>query len=325
MFTWLDLHLDIEICGNYFASYHYKVKRDNYVTFMISKVKHFNLFEFYRYEFLDLKIHLYSNKLDIKFTQEHKIPRKSIKNDCIKTKVFNFFIKQNIALVYFEGDTNLLYGLIELSATELLLGYIKNSIKYKSRLLEKIPEKKRVKMLTKLEKMKNFSYPSIEEYIQDQSDFEVMVSVHNGNRRICYFINTRALPEITPGKKNTKLKNNKIITFSFEGMTEPLESADFNLYFDNDMGISEKIQGLLFCEVIVKDHQKIRFIDSGFRKIEEIDDSEIGFEYSGEDVKRYRVMVDEFGFGYEVMMVIGDDFMRLCDVQLRLHCGFFLS
>lgn len=325
MFTWLDLHLDIEICDNYFGSYYYKVKRDNYVTFLITKVKHFSLFNFARYEFLNLKLHLYSNKLDLKFTKEYKISRKSIKDDCKKTKVFNYFIKENIALIFFEGDANLLYGIIELSATEILLGYIKNSIRYKNILLEKLPPNKKMKMLTKIEKIKDFKYERIEDYLQDQVDFEVMLSVHNGNKRICYFINTRALPELTQGDKKTKLKNNQIVQFSFENLTEPLESDDFNLYFDNDLGMTEKIQGLLFCEVIVKDHEKIRFIDSGFKIVENVENHEMGFEYANDDFKKFRVLVDEFGFWYEILMVVTDDFIRLCDVRLRLHCGFFMT
>ena len=129
---------------------------------------------------------------------------------------------------------------------------------------------------TKIEKIKNFDYPSIEDYLKDQTDFEVIVSLHNGRKRIFYFISTTAFPflqEKNPSKntnfysKNQYLNKggNKWVNFKFEDIGEPLESDKLALHFTNELGISEKMENLLFCEIIIKNHQKICFLDSGIR------------------------------------------------------------
>lgn len=116
-------------------------------------------------------------------------------------------------------------------------------------------------------------YHSIEEFLQDETDFEVILSIHNGKERVFYFINTTAFPFLTRNGENplfsnfNSKKSEKMVTFSFEDIGEPLMSDNFNLHFSNSLGISEKIEGLVFCEVLVKNHRKMCFLDSGVRLV----------------------------------------------------------
>jgi ribosome biogenesis protein Nip4 len=253
----------------------------------------------------------------------------------VKTKVFNFYLEKNLAVVFFENDKNLLFGLLELSATEILTKYIDNCIKYKSKLLQNCDPKKKNSMLTKIEKMQNFNFTNIEEFFQSALDFEFVVSLHNGKNRIFYYINTRACPILAKldasnfqklNPKNSKIKNENFLRFFYEDVNEPLDSTDFNLWFDNDMGIKEKIPDLGFLEIIVKDHEKIRFLESGFRQILVSKENRRGLmEYGGEETQFFSVKIQKFGIFFEAELVINEqeELFRLDKIDLQLHFSYF--
>lgn len=167
-----------------------------------------------------------------------RIHKTEILNKCEKTKVFNFLLRKNLALVYFEEDANLLYGILEISASDLINKFASYVLGQKNLLVKgvigsgsnqklspssleaekKILAKKAEGFLTKLEKRLSLipTYPRLTDYLQDQADFEVIASIHNGRERILYFIDTRSLPVVLT-VKNSKNKNSERLVFKFEG------------------------------------------------------------------------------------------------------------
>ena len=117
LFIWLDIVMDVKINERTFSNYLFKVKKDNYLTFINSKIEEFQKFSFSLNPVFKIAISFRSLKIDIKHTIEYEIKKQEILGGCIKTKVFNYFLQKNLGLVYFEGDKQLLYGVYEISAT----------------------------------------------------------------------------------------------------------------------------------------------------------------------------------------------------------------
>ena len=252
-------------------------------------------------------------------------------------------------LVYFDKDSNLLYGLIEVSAAEVLDKFIKIVVEYKKKLLGSRYSDRGGKVvkgrgrgqptLTKIEKMVSFEYTSLEEYLQDSTTFEVMASLHNGKERIFYFINTLKIPVVTQEKKLSKMIkkgeetrfDDSFLTFSFEELNEPLESTKFCLNFTNEMGISEQLENLVFCEVMVKDNQKIRFLDSGIRSVVKTDridqGNQLKFDYIDGEAFFVSLEFERNLFKYRFRMVYDKQksYMLLQEFDLTMNSKYFVS
>ena len=148
--------------------------------------------------------------------------------------------------MYFEEDTNILYGILEISATDLIRKFAEFVLKAKHNLLKGIANEglkkeeifedtnndeffknpKVEKYLTKVEKRLNLiqHYESLTEYLAEQTEFEVIASIHNGRERIMYFIDTRCGCSIIsykkPATKTSKAIQSEMLSFKFENLTE---------------------------------------------------------------------------------------------------------
>lgn len=76
-------------------------------------------------------------------------------------------------------------------------------------------------------------YPNIESFLKDMTDFELFVSLHNGKDRLCYFLDTMAVPKFF---QSTELSRQALV-FEFEEMREQMHSMNFSLHFSNELGI----------------------------------------------------------------------------------------
>jgi ABC-type lipopolysaccharide export system ATPase subunit len=75
---------------------------------------------------------------------------------------------------------------------------------------------------------------------------------------------------------------------------------------DNELGISEKIEGLCFCEILVKDHERMLLTDSGVRFIRSGDDvfeKNCGLDYTKENAEIFQIMGVEDNYDF-VMVII---------------------
>ena len=337
LFIWLDIVMDVQINGKTFTNYLFKVKKDNYLTFINSKILEFSKFDFSSNPVFEVAISFRSLKIDITHTIEYRLMKQEITGRCIKTKVFNYFLEKNLGLVFFEGDKQLLFGMYEISATQILLGYLFRVLRYKQSLMQGV-EKRQLKLFTtKIEKIRKFDYPSIEDYLKDQTDFEVIVSLHNGRNRIFYFINTTAFPflqEKNPPKstnfysKNQNTQRCSWVNFQFEDIGEPLESDKLALHFSNELGISEKMENLLFCEIIIKNHQEICFLDSGIRFVNFNKlNSKMNMAYQAGETKFAQVSFEEEKINFKVEMIFDQkmELMRLDHIEILVHPSCFLN
>lgn len=335
LFRWLDISLDVRINGKMYPNYLYRVKHDNYLTFLNTKIEEINRFPLSRFDRFEVEMRLRSRKLDLTYSIKYDIDKREVLRSCQKTKVFNFFLNKNLGIVFFEGDTAFLYTLFEISASQIIFGYLDQALKFKKNLLDGMGAKERSQFVTKMERRHEaIVYHSIEEFLQDETDFEVILSIHNGKERVFYFINTTAFPFLTRNGENplfsnfNSKKSEKMVTFSFEDIGEPLMSDNFNLHFSNSLGISEKIEGLVFCEVLVKNHRKMCFLDSGVRLVTSQNSNTGGqFGFVAGQTKFTTLQVQESNFSYKVDMIFDEDLdmLRLHQIQLLIDPSYFLK
>ena len=98
------------------------------MSFIIAKAPQFRQIQLDTYDPMNVvTIDVYSNRLNLKMTLTHSIDTRLVKTNCIKGKVFNLYLMGNLVLVFFDGDKNLSYALIELSITTILLEFLKMS------------------------------------------------------------------------------------------------------------------------------------------------------------------------------------------------------
>jgi len=314
---WLDIQLDITIGAVSLSNYKFYLKKDNYLTFLTTKIDEFADFKFSGHPTIKVEISLRSLKTDLAFSVTSEFRRADITSNCKKTKVFNYYITKHLCLVFFEGDSSILYGLLEISATDILMNYLTTAINAKSRMI-KDSNVKKDKFITKVERLAEIRYYDINEYLRDETDFEVIVSIHNGLHRVFYFINTiTAVPFL----------DQAMVRFTFKDIGEPLESEDFSLYFDTGLGISESVDQLVYCEVIIKGHRGIIFIDSGIRFVSLEKSSAIDLGYLGSQACFRAVNAKDKLFEYNIDMVTGRDEggSRLERVDLIISPLFFIN
>ena len=124
-----------------------------------------------------------------------------MRNNCIKGKVFNLYLAENLVIVFFEGAKNLSYALVEISITNILFGFMNLADRFKQKLLKDAPKSLKSKLKQKMTISQNIQYFDINEFLREMTDFELIASLHNGKERIFYFINTMAIPEFQMSQK----------------------------------------------------------------------------------------------------------------------------
>lgn len=165
-----------------------------------------------------------------------------------------------------------------------------------------------------------------------QGDFEVIASVHNGKERLLYFINTRSLGLIQGCKERSYLKSERLL-FKFVGLHEPLDGDKLFLQLDNDMGISEKIEGLCFCEVLIKDHERSLLVDSGVRFIdsgESVFKKYYNLEYNPDNADFYEIHAVEDTYEYRMLIVKEKGYedkprIFLSEIEISLDKSFVIN
>lgn len=272
---WLNLELDLTIHKNISIQGHkFNYNKMNYAGFFFTEVKKISKLRFVEFDTLKVTFNFRSSRLEETVQIPFVIDKRDILEGCKKTRLFNYYLNKNLALVYFDGDDSILKCLFEISAVHLILSFVTLFQQNKNTLKRALPQQKARKFDTNHERYAAaLTYNSIGDYLKEQTHFEVSVSIHNGKERVFYFVNTTSRPisyalakTATPkGGHHTDQRPSEGIRFLFEKLGEPLENEDVYLKLNNELGISEKIEDLIFCEVMVKDGEKVRFIDSGLR------------------------------------------------------------
>ena len=85
----------------------------------------------------------------------------------------------------------------------------------------------------------------------------------------------------------------------------------------------EKIEDLIFCEVIVKDGEKIRFVDSGVRTINrKVENREVIYEYSSS--MNVEVSIPD-RYSYKIDFIQTADTILLDLIRISVNPAYFLS
>ena len=329
---WLNIELDLSIHKNISIQGHkFHYNKMNYASFFFTEVKKVNKLRFAEFDSLKITFHFRSSRLEETVQIPFIIDKREILESCKKTRLFNYYLNKNLALVYFDGDDSILKCLFEISAVHLILSFVSLFQKNKTVLKAVLPQQKAKKFETSHEKFASaLSYDSIADYLKEQTHFEVSVSIHNGKERVFYFVNTTSRPSSfsmakgAGSKAGKQLENraNQGVRFLFERLGEPLENEDVYLKLNNELGISEKIEDLIFCEVMVKDGEKVRFIDSGLRVFNRQESSEeVDFAVHSKMILRAEE-AGQFAYRFEVH---NDGYSLLLQtVDITLGANYFL-
>ena len=314
IFEWLSIELNYTITNEnnqiliQSKNFPYRIKVENYVTFLYGKLKNVKDFTLDDFDTLNINQQFHSKKLGKSIDIPTTIKKKELLENCNKTKVFNFFQKTNLALVFFEDDDNLLYGILEISASDIIERFVNLAKLIKGSFTKSIDCKKaEEKYSTNYERQLNLiqNYTSLQDYLTAQVDFEVRVSVHNGRDGLQYFIDTKSVGVVEGCKERGYLKSERLV-FKFEDLHEPLECDQLFLRLDNEMGIAEKIENLCFCEVVVKDHERSLLVDSGVRFIKNdvnVFRKDQNLEYNSDNAEFFEISAAEPFYEY-IMLVV---------------------
>ncbi len=329
---WLNLELDLTIHKNISIQGHkFHYNKMNYAGFFFTEVKKISKLRFAEFDALKITFTFRSSRLEESVQMPFAIDKHEILNDCKKTRLFNYYLNKNLALVYFDGDNSILKCLFEISAVHLILSFVALFQKNKTTLKGTLPQQKARKFDTNHERYAAaLTYDSIEDYLKEQTHFEVSVSIHNGKERVFYFVNTTSRPTscslsrtgASKGSKSTGERPSHGVRFLFEKLGEPLENEDVYLKLNNELGISEKIEDLIFCEVMVKDGEKVRFVDSGLRVFNRQESSdEVDFAVHSKMILR----AEETGvFSYRFEVHNDGYSLLLQTVDIWLGANYFL-
>lgn len=336
---WLQLTLDVKIGKEVLVGGHkYTYNKMNYAGFIYTEIKKISKLKFHSFDNLKISLIFRSPRLLESVEFQYEIPKRDILESCKKTRLFNYYIQKNLAFIYFDGDDSILKCLFEVSSVHLILQFSDLFGKKKASIATGVGSKVAKKFETQYERLsKAIGYSSIADYLREQTHFEVSVSIHNGKDRVFYFVNTTSRPGmlehpwsdtgIKSSSKRTSgnqdFQNTDVVRFMFEKLGEPLDNTDVYLKLNNELGISEKINDLIFCEVMVKDQEKIRFIDSGLRVFQrQVSQDEMRYDYSSKMV----LFAEERGrYSYLIEIHQDDHSTLLNTIDIRLHAGFFIS
>lgn len=336
---WLQLSLDVRIGKDIIVSGHkFTCNKLNYAGFIYAEIKKISKLRFASFDNLKVSLIFISAKFSGPVEVVYDIPKTAILDLCKKTRLFNYYISKNIAIIYFDGDDSILKCLFEISAVHLIVRFAEFFSKTKSNIAKGINQKEARKFETQNERLqRQIWYDSLEDYVKEQTHFEVAISIHNGKERIFYFVNTTSRPFIcddlwryksnTHSSKGSGFQNNtqkkQNIRFKFDKLGEPLESSDVYLKLNNELGISEKIEDLIFCEIIIKDYEKIRFIDSGLRVFQRNASAEdLNYSY---DSRMVLSAEDPGQYSYRFEICQDEYSSLLQSVEISLADSFFLN
>jgi hypothetical protein len=336
---WLQLTLDVRIGKNIVVTGHkFTCNKLNYAGFIYAEITKISKLRFASFDNLRLNLVFRSAKLSDPVEVIYDIPKSAILDICKKTRLFNYYISKNIAIIYFDNDDSILKCLFEISAVHLIVRFAELFGKTKSNIAKGIGEKEARKFETQNERLqRQIWYDSLEDYVKEQTHFEVAISIHNGKERIFYFVNTTSRPFIcddlwrnhSPNHaargrgSHSQSQKKQNIRFKFDKLGEPLECSDVYLKLNNELGISEKIEDLIFCEIIIKDYEKIRFIDSGLRVFQRNAAAEdLNYTYDS----RMVLSAEDPGQYYYRFEICQDEYSTLLQsVDISLADSYFLN
>lgn len=75
---------------------------------------------------------------------------------------------------------------------------------------------------------------------------------------------------------------------------------------DNELGISEKIESLCFCEILIKDHERMLLVDSGVRFINSTDEvfvKNCGLDYNQENAEIFEIKGSEGNYNFRLLII----------------------
>ena len=169
--------------------------KNNYAGFVYTEIKSVRKLKFASFDRLHLRLVFRSIRLDKPVEFCYLMDKRDILNQCQKTRLYNFFIEDNIMLYYFDGDDCLLKSIFEISVVHLITKFAQLFSSNKQVLAKVLKPQVAKQFVTKHEDYSSrLSYDSVEEYLSSQTHFEVIVSLHNGTDRIAYFVNSTRRP-----------------------------------------------------------------------------------------------------------------------------------
>lgn len=313
MLDWLQLRLDVRIGKSVVAENHpFSCSMMNYAGFAYSEISQISRIPLSEFDNLPVVLIFRSARVSKSVELAYNINKMDLLNKSIKTKVFNYYIKESLTLLFFEGDKFILKSLFEISCVHLINAFAKVLDEARKPLTKVISKQKSSKFDDKYQAtISRLSYDSVKDYLVEQTHFEVSLSMHNAKERTLYFVNTTDRPTEVPNFRESVQrmaalsaktfgstpapKSASGVRFLFENIGEPLENYDTHLKLNNELGISQKINDLLFCELVVKDSEKIRFVDSGLRFLQRTSTAEPAYaDFSG----NLKILLTSFGPEY---------------------------
>ena len=340
---WLKLTLDVTVDKKVFVEGHkFHYNKMNYAGYMYTEIKKISKLRFDMFDTLKVLLSFKSSRLEDSVDFEYRISKDDILSSCTKTKLFNYYIEKNVCIVYFDGDHSILKCLFEVSVVHLILKFAELFKKTKTVLSKAISAGKAKTYETANERYnRTISYDTINDYLIEQTHFEVSISIHNGKERVFYFVNTTNRPTscvidngsraihsktgVYSDVRNDRSKSGKSegVRFYFDRLGEPLDNEDVYLKLNNELGISEKIEDLIFCEVMVKDSEKVRFVDSGLRLFKRREETE-DMDYS---IRGKMLLTAEepgaYSYRFEIHLNAYSPLLNVVDIILS--SSYFLS
>ncbi|KAL4441603.1 hypothetical protein ABPG74_021535 [Tetrahymena malaccensis] len=259
----------------------YLLRSENFSSHLLIKFDEIQKINLQYLDEINFEISFFSVHLKTSVKIARKFKVKDIFEKSVCQKAFCYYEERNFLTCFFEGDSMFLYTLFEISAMELVTRFrfeLEKRLIYeeKKKLGVKTP-KLQMKFLQR--DMSNYQYDSFSQYFKYQSDFEVMINVHNSLKKNLYtFIDTRSFPK-------TQTESQAQFIFS-PGDRFFIENV-FSL--DNKSGMKETVKDILLLDLILKDRDRFLICYSGYVRIQDINDLsqknnvDMNFDYSTAD------------------------------------------
>jgi len=195
---------------------------------------------------LELDITFRSVYLRRKINFHYILKKKELYEQKKSTKAFHYYPVKNFLFVYFDNDNKVLYMLYEISALEIIKGFHQQTKKViKTKGPKKLPPA---------------SYPDLEEFIKEQPDYEIHLTIQNHKKTLFTFVNTKVYPD--------KFDKKGAYLHVPIGQRYSYKNSPFKL--DDEQGINEILPDFFIADVIFKDTDNILVMYSGFFQAQEI-------------------------------------------------------
>ncbi|KRX06189.1 hypothetical protein PPERSA_06071 [Pseudocohnilembus persalinus] len=264
----LALSLSVKINKQWYRDFKFVLQCENFASHIIAKItEQVQNLKFITTDKIEIEVLFYSKYLNTSVSVKKVYLTKEIQKNCVKQKVFNYFLDQHFILPFFNGDEQILYVLFEISAITLLR-------KFREELAQRMVMRDKNKVLQVKKQLKQKQkffereiiqvYENFQQYVNYQADFEVQFNVHNGMKKNLFtYVNTKFYPQNF---------DNQGAHFLIKSDEEFLVKNEF--FLDNKIGIKEKVENLTLVDFVVKDRDNLLVTFSGFLQMRVLENSE---------------------------------------------------